>query len=532
MMMLRHRYVSLLPLLAAAFVAYTVVPLIDVELFPSDFQHCLVDVRTADEASLDQTADLVKPIERIALGLGPDRIPAVLTWFGLLITEDNDVRLRNNLAQLHVQLTSANEIGSDSTSVAARLRWRIQAYLDGHPRCGIKSFRVWAPRSGPPIGKPVSIRIESADFSRAKVLAERYKAHLRSIEGVHGISDNLDFGQQQINLSVNEDRASVHGLTFLTLAAALRTANDGHVVSTFKDTRSGEDLDVRLVLDEKYRADISDLLDVDVRSIGGYVVQVGQVAELNMTQGYAGIPHYNGRRVVTVTAEVDTGLTTAKAVNESVQRAFASDLAATPGVRVVYGGEYGETVATFASLKDAYVIALLAIYILLATQFRSYVQPLVIIVMVPFACVGVVAGLLISDYPFTVMTFIAIVGMSGVVVNDSILLVDCINRQMAREHKILDALRIATLRRARPILMTTITTVVGLAPLALGLGGRSKIWSPFASSFAWGLAFSTVITMLFVPTAYYIAYDIAGLFRRIPKQKRADTDAPSLAQQA
>ncbi len=359
--MLRHRYIAPAPLLALGFLAYSVIGLIDVELFPSEFQHCLVDVRAPDEASLDLTADLVKPIERIALGLGPDRVPAVLTWVGVMITEDNDVKLRNNLAQLHVQLSGSGESGADSTAVAEELRDRIQRYVNDHPQTGIRSFQVWAPRSGPPIGKPVSIRIECPDFKTAKILAQRYKAHLQTIEGVHGISDDLDFGRQQVNLRVNEDRASVHGLTFLELASVLRTANDGHVVSTFKDTRTGEDLNVRLILDEKYREELADLLDLDVRCRGGYVVQVGQVAELDITQGYAGIPHYNGRRVVTVSAEVDTAVTTAKAVNESVESAFASELASLPNVRVVYGGEFAETVSKLDSLKDDYIIALLVI---------------------------------------------------------------------------------------------------------------------------------------------------------------------------
>ncbi|MFQ5414830.1 MAG: efflux RND transporter permease subunit [Phycisphaerae bacterium] len=506
-MTLRHRYVAFLPLLALGFLSYCVLPLINVELFPSEFKHCLVDVRVADEASVDQTAAVAEPIERIALGLGSDRVPALLTWFGALITEDNDVILRNNVAQIHVQLGSG-DAAADSTVVAAELRERIGAYLRTHPGHGVASYRVWAPQSGPPIGKPVSIRIECADFRTAKAFAERYKAYLRNIDGVYGIRDDLDFGRQRVDLRVDEDRASVHGLTFLNLAAVLRTANDGRVVSTFKDTRTGEDLDVRLMLDEPYRRKLADLLDLDVPAARGYTVQIGEVADVSMTQGYGGIPHYNGRRVVTVSADVDTTTTTADAVNASVARAFADDVAATTNVRVVYGGEYAETLATFASLQRAYVIALIVIYLLLATQFRSYLQPLVIISMVPFACIGVIAGLLIGGYPFTTMTFIAIVGMSGVVVNDSILLVDRINHEVAAGRALPDALRTAAFRRARPILMTTVTTVVGLAPLALGLGGRSKIWSPFASSFAWGLAFSTVITMLYIPAVYHIIKDL------------------------
>ena len=507
------RYLVLLPVGAVAFLAASAAPLVDVELFPSDLQRCLVDIQVADEASLDQTGELVRPIEALVLSL-TDQVSGVLTSYGVMVTEDNAVKMRNNLAQMHVELASTSQVGADSTVVAAVLREKIVAYLTAHPDCGVRSARVWAPRSGPPVGKPVSIRIECPEFPTAKLLADRYKARLAAMEGVYGIKDDLEFGRQQINLLIHEDRASIHGLTFLALASVLRTANEGRVVSAYKDTRSGEDLDVLLTLDERFRRNLDDLLQVDIRSPAGHVVQMGEIADLTVTQGYAGIPHHNGKRVVTVTAEIDTNKQTSKAVNERIQAAFARDLRSMPQVRVTYGGQFAETSASFSSLRRAYLVALVLIFLLLATQFRSYIQPVVVLSTVPFAWVGVVGGLIFSGYPFTVMTFIAIVGMSGVVVNDSILLVDCANRKRRNEPDLVRAVRAACVERLRPVILTTITTVLGLAPLALGLGGRSRIWSPFASSFAWGLAFSTLVTLLLVPAVYCITQDVAGLFRR------------------
>ncbi len=519
--MLRHRYVALLPILALAFVAYSAAPLIDVELFPSELQRCLVDVQVADEASLDQTGDIVLPIEELILSQ-EEQVSGVLTSFGVMVTQDNTVKYRNNLAQLHVEFASASDLGIDSTVVADRIRQLIETYLQAHPDSGVESFNVWAPRSGPPVGKPVSIRIESPDFVEAKLLADRYKSRLSGIDGVFGIRDDLEFGRQQVNLAIREDRASVHGLTFLTMASVLRTANDGLVVSAFKDTRSGEDLDVRLTLDPGSRRTIEDLLDVDIRCPDGHIVQIGEIADLEVTQGYAGIPHFNGKRSVTVIAEVDTSRTTSREVNRYLRRQFEEEVAALPNVRVVYGGQFAETDSSFTSLGQAYVVALVVIFFLLATQFRSYIQPLVIISTVPFACIGVIGGLIVGGYPFTTMTFIAIVGMSGVVVNDSILLVACANRKRKEEGPILDAVQSACRQRLRPVLLTTVTTVLGLAPLALGLGGRSVIWSPFASSFAWGLAFATLVTLFVVPSAYCIVHDIATFMRRSPRHSAAE----------
>lgn len=515
---LPNRYLVPLPLLGLAFLTYSAMPLIDVVLFPTDRQHCLLDIQVSDEASLDRTGEIVRPIEEIALSMD-GLVSGVATSVGLLITEDKAIKLRNNMAQLHVQLRKTNEFGGDRTLVAMELHDRIAEYLKQHPNCGIKSYRVGGGRDGPPAGKPVAILIETPDFASAKLLSEQFKARLRTMEGVLGVKDDLEFGQQQVNITLDDDRASVHGLTFMDLAGALRAANDGITVSSFKDKYSGEDLDVRLMLDQDDRRSVTDLLDVDIRTPANAVVQLGDIAELNVTQGYAAIPHLNGKRVVTVSAEIDSRKTTSQEVNATMKREFQGQLASARDVRVTFGGQYEEATSSFRSLKEAYVIAMLVVYLILATQFRSYAQPFVIISTVPFAGIGVFGGLWLSGYPFTTMTFIAIVGMSGVVVNDSILLVDCANQKRATGARLIEAVRAACLQRMRPVLLTTVTTVLGLAPLALGLGGTSPIWAPFASSFAWGLAFSTIVTMIVVPCVYCIANDAVEFLRRITKNE-------------
>ena len=273
----------------------------------------------------------------------------------------------------------------------------------------------------------------------------------------------------------------------MNVASVLRAANDGIVVSSFKDNNSGEALDVRMKLDDDFRHGVEDLFDLDIRSRAGHVIQVGQIADVEMIHGYAGIPHYNGRRTLIVEAEVDSNRITGQEVNRRLQTEFAPILSADSNVRVTYGGQFAETESSFASLVKSYIVAVVLIYMLLATQFRSYVQPFVVIASTPFAVIGVVGGLLIGDYPFTVMTFIGLVGMSGVVVNDSILLVDCANGKRKSHKNVHEAVRQACLQRFRPVVLTTVTTVFGLLPLAIGLGGTSRIWSPFASRFCLGI---------------------------------------------
>ncbi len=527
---LRYRYLTPLPLFAMAFLAFSVVPLIPVDLFPSDYQMIMVDVVAWDEASLDQTGEVAKPIEGIANGLGTELVESVLTSVGLFANENNTAVWRNNRAQLHVKLANSETVAGDPDIVTNLLRERIEDYMANHPDSGLRSYKVWAPQDGPPVGKPVAVRIEAPDLGTAKRLAERYRERLQEMPGVFGIGDNLDFGPQQINLRLREDEASAFGLTQANLARALRTANDGVVVSSFKDNRTGEDLDVRVVFDKKHRRDIHDLLDVETRTGASTKVRLRDIADIEMSQSYAGIPHHNDKRAITVTAQIDTQLTTAKEVNRVLRAEFDETVSGLANVRVTHGGEYEETSKSFDSLKRAYLIALIVIYVLLATQFRSYSQPLVIILAVPFSAIGVIGGLVINDYPFTITTFIAIVGLTGVVVNDSIVLVDFINRQRDKGLNAMDAIRSACILRVRPILLTTITTVLGLMPLALGWGGKSKIWSPFASSFAWGLAFSTVVTLVLIPAFYMIATDVISLRRKTTTGMTTETSAEPVAE--
>ncbi|NOT00877.1 MAG: efflux RND transporter permease subunit [Phycisphaerales bacterium] len=511
---IRYRYWVPLPLLGSGALTVGLLSMIPVDLFPSDFQLVAVDIHAHDEASLDQMGEMVKPFEQIAMSMGGEYVHTVLTAFGIVATDDNAALWRNNLAQLQVQLANSEAVRADPDVVARELRERMETYLAAHPECAVRSLQVWAPQDGPPIGKPVSIRIESGDLGRAKQLAERFKARLSRIGGVFAVEDDLDFGPKQVNLRLNEDLASAHRLTQPHLSMALRTANDGLVVSSFKDTRSGEDLDVRVMLDASNRRTIDDLLNIDIRAPGGYLLRLGDICELDMGQGYAGIPHRNGKRVVTVSAQIDTGRVTSREVHAILGDEFRGELAGSGDLRVVFGGEYGETVKSFEGLFRAGIVALVVVYMLLATQFHSYVQPFIVMLTVPFTSVAVVVGLLVSGYPFTIMTFIAIVGMTGVVVNDSIVLLDFVNRATGEGRPMADAVREACLLRVRPVLMTTITTVVGVLPLALGWGGTSKVWSPFAASFAWGLTFSTMITLLIEPAMYCVANDGVTAWRR------------------
>jgi len=244
------------------------------------------------------------------------------------------------------------------------------------------------------------------------------------------------------------------------------------------------------------------------------VVPLANVAEFDIAAAQAELNRRDGTRVVTVTAGLEGGATSTQ-VNRILQNEFADIPTRYPGYRLDFGGEFQETQESFASLFLAFLVAILLIYGILGTEFQSFVQPLIIMFTVPFAFIGVIIGLLVMRFPFTLNAGVAIVALAGVVVNDSIVLVDFIKRARSNGVDRWESVVLAGTQRLRPILLTSITTIFGVLPLAMGWGGSSRSWGPMAASLAWGLAFATVLTLFIIPALFSIVDDIRKRFGRL-----------------
>jgi len=254
------------------------------------------------------------------------------------------------------------------------------------------------------------------------------------------------------------------------------------------------------------RRDLDDLKNLRVAAPTGGTVPLDNVATITTGAAPADLQRRDGKRVVTVTGDVEEG-TTSTEVNSLLQRDLADLPRAYPGYEIEFGGEFAETQESFASLFAAFLVAILLIYLILGTEFQSFVQPLIVMFTVPFAFIGVVIGLVVMRFPFTLNAGVAIVALAGVVVNDSIVLVDFIKRARARGASRWDSVVEAGCMRLRPILLTSITTILGVLPLAMGWGGASVSWGPMAASLAWGLAFATILTLFIIPALFSIVDD-------------------------
>jgi HAE1 family hydrophobic/amphiphilic exporter-1 len=492
-----------------------------IHLFPSDFQLYFVSIETTPNCSIAETGEVLHRFETLLEAERGKTVQEYLSLAGFAMSSDGVFMVRPNLAQSYVNLEQRADISEDPALAVQLMTERIERELRERPIPNLLSWSIDTPKDGPPVGKPVAIRIQGPDYATAKRIALEYEGALHHMAGVSSIADNLVFGQPQVTVQVDESRASVYGLTFLDVAVALQGANDGLVVGSFKDERLDEDVDIRVKYAARYRSDLNGLLETDVKTPGGAILKMRDLTRTRVMHAAPSLYHYDSERTVLVTADLDPLVTTSVAVNTALQAQFADIERRFPGYRVIYGGEFEETRSSFASLKIAYVLALLLIYGNLAAEFRSYWQPLLIMTTIPFSFLAAVTGLMALSMPFTVTTFIAMTGLAGVVVNDAIVLLDMVNQRRRAGDDALTAVLAACDRRMRPVFLTVSTTVLGLLPTAMGWSGKSLVWSPFAISFAWGLTFDTVLTLLLVPVLYVT---IDGLRLKLTGEDAPETE--------
>jgi multidrug efflux pump subunit AcrB len=509
---LEHRWSFVAVSLAALLFAVNLSRHVPVDLFPSDFNHIMVAVEAPTDFGTDQTGAVVLGMEA---ALAPIRheLTDVTSFVGFSLDADENPVTGMNQGILYLAFPNSPQNVADPDRVLDLIRREVEGFGDANPE-GVVATRVAPPRNGPPIGKPVAIRIQSESYDQSKQISEEMKRELASIPGVFNIEDNLPLGPRELRVALNEHRASIHGLTFADVGFALLAANDGAVSSTFKDPNSDEDVDIRVLLRADQRRSISDLLDVDVRTPGGYLVKLGDVADVELERGYQQLYHYDTERAVVVYADVDDEQATSISVNESMRAKFRDIPLRYPGVNLVFGGEFQVTDQTFDEMGRAFVLALMAIYGILAAQFRSYSQPLIVMSVIAFSFIGVTLGIYLLDYALSMYVIYALVGLAGIVVNDSLVLIDFVNQERARGAAALDAVVTASFRRFRPILLTTVTTIAGLLPMALGLTGKSVVFGPFATAIVFGLGMASVLTLFVVPTLYLGLDDAKRAFAR------------------
>ena len=357
-------------------------------------------------------------------------------------------------------------------------------------------------QGGPPVGKPVAIQITGNEYDELKKIGAEYKAVLSKIDGVTDIDDDFQPGKDEIRLTVSEILAAQAGLSVMQVASSVNTAFDGNVATKIK--RLAEEVDVRVRFGEAYRLSPRMLDLIHVQNMQGYLVPVNRMARFEEARGVVALNHLDGNRLLTVTANVNEKKISSREANLKAAQAGKNIIRKYPGYSVQFGGENKDTEESMNSLMRAFAVGLVLIFMILASLFRSIIQPAIVVAAIPFSLIGVMLAFLTHGHPFSFLGMMGVIGLAGVVVNDSIVLVDFANniRDNNPGMHIDDVVKDAAALRLRAVLLTTITTVLGLLPTAYGLGGRDPFLVPMALSFAWGLMFATFLTLVVVPILY------------------------------
>lgn len=357
------------------------------------------------------------------------------------------------------------------------------------------------------LGAPISVDLTHTDPDGLGPLAETLTAELRALDGVHTVRSNRAGGVREIRLEPRPE-ASALGLTLDDLARQMRAAFFG--AEALRVWRGREEVRVRVRLPAEERDSVDDVESYMLRLPAGDAVPLGRVATASPARAPSSIFRGDGRRVLTVTADVDTAVAGVGEIRDVLAREILPDLAAAePGSAWTFSGQQREQLETFQLLLAGLLLALVAIYALLAVPLRSYGRPLLIMAVVPFGIVGAILGHWIVGISFSGQSILGILGVSGVVVNDSVMMIDFIDARLRRGVPPAQAIVDGAKARFRPIFLTSLTTFLGFAPLIFERSPQARLVVPPAVSMGFGLAFATAILMLFLPALAAVAFRAA-----------------------
>lgn len=491
MLSYRKRLIGAFTAFLTATIVYAAIAM-PIEIFPSDgAEHFTIFVETRIGTSLEGTAAAVHRVEKLIDQLPKSEVDSYFTLIGThggFLTQDH-------LAVIYVNLTPYSGRDRQADEIVEAMRPSAEKIE------GVEKIILNVKDSGPSPEKSVSLRIIGIEDGPREQLALDVASYLGSIPGIRDVESGIKRGKRQVELKLDYPALARLGLSVAEIARTVRIAYDGEEVTR---VQYGEDeIEFRLTMPASAKTDLKTLGELSVSNTLGNLVPLKHVASFeDRPEPAAYIPHFNGERSVNVQANTDKAVLKPEIVPAMVLKEF--DLSKYPGTRIRVEGAAKRKDDNVGHAARAFVLAIAGIYCLLVLLFNSFRQPFYVMTAVPFGVSGVIVTFALHGFPLSFMAMLGIISLSGVVVNDSLVLVDHIN-SLRREHPD-ESLRTLVARaagdRLRAILMTTVTTVAGLLPLAYGVGGEDPSNAPMALALGWGLLFATALVLVLVPALY------------------------------
>jgi HAE1 family hydrophobic/amphiphilic exporter-1 len=414
-------------------------------------------------------------------------------------------RVNSGRVNLTVELLPLSERERDVSQVAEEIRTKTKNIPGAS--VNVSAMTSMMGGGGGMGGTAVEAQIKGSDLDLLLNLGENAESLITNIEGIRNTDVSLEKGNEEIHVKINKIQAQNYGFTDSDIISYVNMALSGSTISQL--TESGEEIDIILKLKDNESTSLRNLSDIKLFASGGIEVPLSQLAVIEEGSGYSSIARQNQQRYISVSA--DTFERPLGEVQTDVENTLAEELNLPSGYTISYGGEADDMASSFNQLFTAAILAIILVYMVMASQFESLIHPFIIMFTVPLSIIGAVLGLIMTGTALSVNGLIGAIMLVGIVVNNAIVMIDYINNrktQMSRKEAILEAAPI----RLRPILMTTLTTVLALFPLALGIGTGAETQQPMAIVVIGGLLFSTVLTLVIIPVVYDIVDEIRNKF--------------------
>ena len=513
---IRYRYAFVgCVLLIGSVVCVSAFVVLDKELFPGeDFPQFYVKAEMPPSYGMQETTNVIAQIEEAAKTLPSSEVAAIVSNVGLHTPTGammEGVTYGSNFGEVIVELTPKQERTRGVDDIIAELRTKTTTIS------GIEELNFITQEGGPPQGEDVEVKVKGARFEQLTALADTLKASLSQMDGVYDIRDDFRTGKSELRIYLKPEKAHQYGLTTFQIAQTVRTAIEGAKATTYRE--ADEAIDVIVKYEEDTLGNLAELNNLLIATPSGAIVPLKDVADITEEKGYSDIRRFDGERAITVYASVDRAKTTPFAATQALIGTFADVGSLYPGYQLDFRGLFDEIIESFSELWKLFIVGLLLIYVVLGAQFKSFIQPIIIMLAVPFGMIGAMVGLFLANATLSMVAMFGIVALSGIVVNDSIVLIDFINKYRERGYNKWYAILKGGSIRLRPIILTSLTTIFGLIPMAIGLGGKSPIWMPMAYTIIFGLALATTMTLFVMPALYAITTDLRAVFLKNPEER-------------
>lgn len=517
---LRHRGATLASALAV--VLFTVGLLtggrLEFNFFPTPEPNILYAnasfVAGTDRDTVDALlAQMQAALDETETALGGGLVQHAVTRHGATISSGQPGRSGDNVGSMMIELTPSDD--RDVRNAEFIRAWRARM---AEP-AGLENLTITERAAGPP-GKDVNIRLTGESADDLKAAAESLGRSLRELPGVLDTEDDMPWGREQLIYRVSAHGEAL-GLTTLELGRQLRAAFDGRLVQIYQD--GADEIEVRVLLPRAQRERLSTLSRLTVRTPEGRFVPLDQVMALDHRQGFEALRHADGRLAVEVTAELDGEITNAERVLDAVSEAVLPTLASTHRLRYSFEGRAADQRETFADMRTGLLIGLGLMYVVLAWVFASWSLPLIVMTIIPLALVGALLGHWALGLDLTMLSLFGLFGLSGIVVNNAIILVAFYRHQRHKGLAIDAALNEAVVQRVRAVLLTSLTTIGGLLPLLFETSLQAQFLIPMAVSIAFGLAFSTLLVLAVIPVLLSYLERLRERFGRVDEHAEEAT---------